>query len=113
MNTSERVKHVGVVLLKLACLLLVIFTFICTLGLLADAFKLIGGKGIGEAVRNSKIIQNPVSASIVGMVITLILQSSSTLISILVGMVAGGSECHFPFTFSFKKYILPSSHSQQ
>ena len=90
MTSMERVEHVAFILFKVGLLLFVIFTFICTLALLADAFKLIGGRGIGEAVKNSRLIQNPVSASIIGMVVTLILQSSSTLISILVGMVAGG-----------------------
>lgn len=89
MDNFQRLRHITLILLKLALLLFVIFMFICTLGLLADAFKLIGGRGIGDAVKNSRLIQNPISASIIGMVITLILQSSSTLISILVGMVAG------------------------
>ncbi|KAI1730318.1 na+/Pi-cotransporter domain-containing protein [Ditylenchus destructor] len=90
METLEKVEHVAWIILKLIALLMVIFAFICTLGLLSDAFKLIGGKGIGDAIKKSDVIQNPISASIVGMVITLILQSSSTLISVLVGMVAGG-----------------------
>ena len=105
MTTIQRAERIACVIFKLVLLLFVIFIFICTLGLLAEAFKLIGGKGIGkkllnnkivliwfsgQAVKNNKFIQNPVSASIIGMVITLVLQSSSTLISILVGMVAGG-----------------------
>ncbi|KAE9548756.1 hypothetical protein FO519_008029 [Halicephalobus sp. NKZ332] len=42
-----------------------------------------------ETIKNSKVIQNPISAAIIGMVVTLVLQSSSTLISLLVGMVSG------------------------
>uniref|UniRef100_A0A914CH60 Sodium-dependent phosphate transporter n=1 Tax=Acrobeloides nanus TaxID=290746 RepID=A0A914CH60_9BILA len=70
--------------------LLVIFAFICSLSLLADSLKLIGGRGLGSVIKNSDIIQNPISASIIGMIVTIILQNSSTLNSILVGMIAGG-----------------------
>ncbi|KAE9552277.1 hypothetical protein FO519_004523 [Halicephalobus sp. NKZ332] len=74
---------------KSIILFLILFTFISTFSLLSQAFKLIGGRGLGNTIKSSKIIQNPVSASIIGMIVTLILQSSSTLISILVGMVSG------------------------
>uniref|UniRef100_A0A1I7ZGU3 Na/Pi cotransporter n=1 Tax=Steinernema glaseri TaxID=37863 RepID=A0A1I7ZGU3_9BILA len=50
---------------------------------------LIGGRGLGNVINNSSLIQNPISAAIIGMVVTLILQSSSTLMSVMVGMVAG------------------------
>jgi sodium-dependent phosphate cotransporter len=45
---------------------------------------------MGHTIKTSPLIQNPVSASILGMMITLVLQNGSTLVSILVGMIASG-----------------------
>lgn len=64
------------------------YGMLCRVGLYINIYK--NYKYLGDAIKKSDVIQNPISASIVGMVITLILQSSSTLISVLVGMVAGG-----------------------
>ncbi|KAH7714787.1 hypothetical protein AAVH_17847 [Aphelenchoides avenae] len=93
LSTSEKVEQILWIILKVIGVFVVIFAFICSLALLTDAFKLIGGQGIGRAVRNNRFIQNPISASIIGMVITIILQSSSTLVGLLVAMIAGGSKC--------------------
>lgn len=90
LSTSEKVEQILWIILKVIGVFVVIFAFICSLALLTDAFKLIGGQGIGRAVRNNRFIQNPISASIIGMVITIILQSSSTLVGLLVAMIAGG-----------------------
>uniref|UniRef100_A0A914DIV8 Sodium-dependent phosphate transporter n=2 Tax=Acrobeloides nanus TaxID=290746 RepID=A0A914DIV8_9BILA len=99
-NNSEKVwkkltsKEKAMRVLKLSSIivfiLLMIFAFICSLSLMADSLKLIGGRGIGSVIKSSNIIKNPVSASMVGMLITVVLQSSSTLTSVLVGMIAGG-----------------------
>uniref|UniRef100_A0A914E840 Uncharacterized protein n=1 Tax=Acrobeloides nanus TaxID=290746 RepID=A0A914E840_9BILA len=86
----EKAIRVLSIITKLFGICFVIFGFICTLALLADAFKLIGGRGVGRTIQSSRFIQNPISASIIGMVITLLIQSSSTLSSVLVGMIAGG-----------------------
>ncbi|KAI6234525.1 hypothetical protein M3Y99_00805000 [Aphelenchoides fujianensis] len=90
LSTGQKVQRVVGVFLKIGVLFTIIFCFICSLGLLTDAFKLIGVRGIGHTIKSSSLIQNPVSASILGMMSTLVLQNGSTLVSILVGMVASG-----------------------
>jgi sodium-dependent phosphate cotransporter len=87
MSTKEQIEHVFMILFKIFLLLLIVFLFICTLGLLSDAFQLIGGKGLGNTIKKSQFLQNPISATIIGMVISLVLQSSSTLISLLVSCI--------------------------
>lgn len=82
LSTSEKVEQILWIILKVIGVFVVIFAFICSLALLTDAFKLIGGQGIGifsrsfpdsiirrglgRAVRNNRFIQNPISASIIG-----------------------------------------------
>uniref|UniRef100_A0A1I7ZXN9 Na_Ca_ex domain-containing protein n=1 Tax=Steinernema glaseri TaxID=37863 RepID=A0A1I7ZXN9_9BILA len=89
LSATEKAVHILEVALKFVGILFVLYLFICSLNLLAEAFKLIGGRGLGNVINNSSLIQNPISAAIIGMVVTLILQSSSTLMSVMVGMVAG------------------------
>ncbi|KAI6205965.1 hypothetical protein M3Y94_00851700 [Aphelenchoides besseyi] len=89
MSVAEKTEQILSIVLKLFILLIIIFGFICTLGLLADAFKLIGGRGLGNLIKHSPLLMNPISATIIGMIASLILQSSSTLISVLIGMIAG------------------------
>lgn len=64
LSPTQKAKRISGVVLKLVFLLAIIFTFICTLNLLTDAFKLIGVRGIGKTIKTSSLIQNPVSASI-------------------------------------------------
>ncbi|CAD5208696.1 unnamed protein product [Bursaphelenchus xylophilus] len=90
LSATQKALRILLVILKLKILLLIIFCFICTLNLLTDAFKLLGVKGVGMTIKTSPLILNPVSASIIGMLCTLLFQNGSTLVSILVGMVASG-----------------------
>uniref|UniRef100_A0A7E4WCN4 Na+/Pi-cotransporter n=1 Tax=Panagrellus redivivus TaxID=6233 RepID=A0A7E4WCN4_PANRE len=89
LTTTEKLATVVQCAAKLATMFLIVFTFVITLGLLSTVFNLIGGIGIGKVIKNSPVIQNPVSAAIIGAVLTVILQSSSTLLSILVGVISG------------------------
>ncbi|CAD5205988.1 unnamed protein product [Bursaphelenchus okinawaensis] len=90
LSNWQKTKRVVLVIVKLCTLLSVICCFICTLNLLTDAFKLLGVKGVGMTIKTSPLILNPVSASLIGMMCTLLFQNGSTLVSILVGMVASG-----------------------
>lgn len=51
MSKFEQAEQVVSILFKIILLLLIVFGFVCTLGLLSDSFKLIGGKGLGLYVR--------------------------------------------------------------
>lgn len=61
-----------------------LYAFLFGLGLMGDSFKVLGGKSAGDMFSS---IDNPVSGLMVGLLATVLLQSSSTTTSIIVGMV--------------------------
>jgi sodium-dependent phosphate cotransporter len=68
------------ILMALSCL----YGFLFGLGLMGDAFKVLGGKTAGDMFTS---ISNPVAGLMVGIVATVLVQSSSTSTSVVVGMV--------------------------
>ncbi|XP_064651218.1 sodium-dependent phosphate transport protein 2B-like [Lineus longissimus] len=66
-----------------------LYLFICSLDILSSAFRLLGGKAAGQTFANNEILQNPVAGLMVGVLATVLLQSSSTTSSIIISMVAG------------------------
>ncbi len=75
-------------LLKILCILVCLYFFICSLDLLATAFRLVGGRNTGQVFAQSDLMQNPVVGVMLGLLATVLVQSSSTTTSIIVGMVA-------------------------
>jgi sodium-dependent phosphate cotransporter len=65
-----------------------LYLFVCSLSFLADGFRLVAGKDAGEVFRNSDLFNNPVAALMVGVLATVLVQSSSTSTSIVITMVA-------------------------
>ncbi|GFR90289.1 sodium-dependent phosphate transport protein 2B [Elysia marginata] len=72
---------------KIACLLCLLWMFVCSLDCLSSAFRLLGGKVAGEALASSVLLSNPVAGVMIGVLATVLVQSSSTATSILVSMV--------------------------
>lgn len=66
--------------------------FICSLSVLSDAFRLLGGRAAGEVFKESELLRNPVCGLMIGVLSTVLLQSSSTSTSILVSLVAANSK---------------------
>lgn len=89
-NLSRRDKcckilqNVGKMIFILACL----YLFIASLSFLADGFRLLAGKKAGEFFRYSAVFNNPVAGLMVGVLVTVLVQSSSTSTSIIITMVA-------------------------
>ncbi|XP_068670838.1 sodium-dependent phosphate transport protein 2B-like [Montipora foliosa] len=83
-----RVKRVFLVTLKIILLLGLLYLFICSLDFLSSAFRLLGGKTAGEVFSRDKILSNPVAGLMIGILATVLVQSSSTTTSIVVSMVA-------------------------
>ncbi|XP_070569853.1 sodium-dependent phosphate transport protein 2B-like [Ptychodera flava] len=83
-----RVIRDGVI--KVALLLGLLYLFICSLDFLSSAFRLLGGKTAGEAIGSSIVATNPICGLMVGVLATVLVQSSSTTTSIVVSMVASG-----------------------
>ncbi|KAH9515787.1 hypothetical protein Btru_012006 [Bulinus truncatus] len=76
------------VVLRFGLLLGILYFFVCALGLLEDSFQLLGGRAAGEAFRNSDVLVNPIAGLMIGVLATVLVQSSSTATSIVVAMVA-------------------------
>ncbi|XP_052805215.1 sodium-dependent phosphate transport protein 2A-like [Mya arenaria] len=91
LGTFQRVKHVLLQWFgKAIFLLLLLYVFVCSLDFLSSAFRILGGKTAGGVFTNSEIIKNPVAGLMIGILATVLVQSSSTSTSIIVTMV--GSE---------------------
>lgn len=52
------------------------------------------GKAAGDIFQENKVLSNPLAGLVIGMLVTLLVQSSSTSSSIVVSMVSSGSEHH-------------------
>lgn len=59
---------------------------------MSAAFQLLGGKAAGKALTESEIVNNPVGGLMMGVMVTVLVQSSSTSTSIIVSMVGAGGE---------------------
>ncbi|KAK7103201.1 sodium-dependent phosphate transport protein 2B-like [Littorina saxatilis] len=90
LNTKEKWIRGIMYPVKLILVLGFLYLFICSLDFLSSAFKLLGGKKAGEVFRNSDILTNPVAGLMMGVLVTVLVQSSSTSTSIIISMVAAG-----------------------
>ncbi|KAM7158369.1 sodium-dependent phosphate transport protein 2B [Molossus nigricans] len=73
---------------KFALLLGFLYLFVCSLDVLSSAFQLVGGKMAGKFFSNNSIMSNPLAGLMIGVLVTAMVQSSSTSTSIIVSMVA-------------------------
>ncbi|XP_070546832.1 sodium-dependent phosphate transport protein 2B-like [Ptychodera flava] len=73
---------------KVVLLLALLYMFICSLSFLSAAFRLLGGKTAGEAFSSNAVLSNPICGLMIGVLATVLVQSSSTTTSIVVSMVA-------------------------
>ncbi|EYC03513.1 hypothetical protein Y032_0093g2633 [Ancylostoma ceylanicum] len=74
--------------LRFVAICIILFLYICSLSNLSTAFSLLGSRGLGKAIKASPLINDPISAVVVGMLATVVLQSATTTTNVLVGMVA-------------------------
>ncbi|XP_067314185.1 sodium-dependent phosphate transport protein 2A [Pseudorasbora parva] len=77
-------------LLRVPLLLLLLYGFVCSLDILSSAFQLAGGKVAGDIFKDNAILSNPVAGLMVGILVTVLVQSSSTSTSIVVSLVSSG-----------------------
>ena len=85
------VKNVVPVFIRILSLLTCLYFFICSLSFLSDSFRILGGKNIGALFSNSELLTNPVVGLMIGVLVTVLVQSSSTSTSIIVGLVSAGA----------------------
>ncbi|CAF0771665.1 unnamed protein product [Brachionus calyciflorus] len=91
-NKPEQHKAIRIlkIVLKTLGLLLCLYSFIVSLDLMSSSFRLIGGKYASEAFQSNVILTNPVAGLVIGVIVTVVVQSSSTSTSIIVSMVSSG-----------------------
>ncbi|XP_006771100.1 PREDICTED: sodium-dependent phosphate transport protein 2B [Myotis davidii] len=73
---------------KFLLLLGFLYLFVCSLDVLSSAFQLVGGKMAGKFFSSNSIMSNPLAGLMIGVLVTAMVQSSSTSTSIIVSMVA-------------------------
>eukprot|EP00127_Corallochytrium_limacisporum_P005152 Clim_evm58s199 gene=Clim_evmTU58s199 len=73
-------------IIKLGLVLGFLYVFVIALGLLSDAFKILGSKTAGSAFRQNDIFDNPIAGLMLGVLVTVLVQSSSTSTSIIISM---------------------------
>ncbi|XP_048023232.1 sodium-dependent phosphate transport protein 2A [Megalobrama amblycephala] len=83
-------KHILINICKIPLLLLFLYMFICSLDILSSAFQLAGGRVAGDIFKDNAVFSNPVAGLVVGILVTVLVQSSSTSTSIVVSLVSSG-----------------------
>ncbi len=73
---------------RVIALMAVLYTFLVSIGMLGKAFKLFGGGMIDGLIADAS---NPLIGLFVGILVTSLVQSSSTTTSLVVAMVGGGT----------------------
>ncbi|CAH2299935.1 sodium-dependent phosphate transport 2B isoform X1 [Pelobates cultripes] len=90
MNTKQHIVSVLLGTTKLILLIALLYFFVCSLDVLSSAFQLVGGKAAGDIFKNHSVLTNPVAGLVIGVLVTVLVQSSSTSTSIVVSMVSSG-----------------------
>ena len=75
-------------LLQVVLLLLILYVFLTSIELISGTFKLLG-KGFAEGLVSAT--SNPFGGLLIGVLATSLVQSSSTVTSLIVGLVASGA----------------------
>ncbi|XP_071167264.1 sodium-dependent phosphate transport protein 2B-like [Mytilus edulis] len=88
MSNKERIKWFITSFGKAIGLLALLYTFVCTLDFLSSAFRLLGGKAVGEALSSSVLASNPIAGLMIGVLSTVLVQSSSTSTTVVVSMIS-------------------------
>jgi solute carrier family 34 (sodium-dependent phosphate cotransporter) len=88
----QKTRHIGIHWIGQPFLVIsLLYLFICSLDFLSSAFQLLGGKVAGRVFVENPFLANPICGLMIGLLSTVLLQSSSTSTSITVTMVASGS----------------------
>ncbi len=88
MKRGKMYKHTRDIILKVVALMGLLYLFLLSIELIGSAFKLFGS-GLAEQLLQST--SSPLEGLFIGILVTSLVQSSSTVTSIVVGMVGGGA----------------------
>ncbi|KAK2145286.1 hypothetical protein LSH36_690g03046 [Paralvinella palmiformis] len=90
MTTGKKVMKVLTIILGICTALGLLYIFICSLDVLTSSFQLLTGRIASSTFSNSVILNNPIAGLMLGVLVTVLLQSSSTSTSIVVTLVGSG-----------------------
>lgn len=88
LDSCGKVKRALRLTIKIIGIHFFLYVFIISLNLLSQAFRLLGGKTAGGVMSNHELMKNPLTGLMIGILATVLMQSSSTSTSIIVTMVA-------------------------
>uniref|UniRef100_A0A6A7FVX6 Sodium-dependent phosphate transporter n=3 Tax=Hirondellea gigas TaxID=1518452 RepID=A0A6A7FVX6_9CRUS len=86
MSSKQMVLAVLKNTLKISVAICLLYLFVCSLNFLSNSFRLIAGRTTGSVLQN-EYISNPIVGLMIGILVTVLVQSSSTSTSIIVSMV--------------------------
>uniref|UniRef100_A0A5F8GZJ0 Sodium-dependent phosphate transport protein 2B n=2 Tax=Monodelphis domestica TaxID=13616 RepID=A0A5F8GZJ0_MONDO len=87
-DTAEKITAGFQRVFKVILLLGLLYLFVCSLDILSSGFQLVGGKMAGEIFRDDSVLTNPLAGLMIGVLVTIMVQSSSTSSSVIVSMVS-------------------------
>ncbi|XP_022104733.1 LOW QUALITY PROTEIN: sodium-dependent phosphate transport protein 2B-like [Acanthaster planci] len=88
LSSAKRARFIVLIIVKVILLSGFLYMFICSLDFLSTAFRLLGGVAAGEVLNDHFLLSNPVCGLMIGVLVTVLVQSSSTSTSIVVAMVS-------------------------
>lgn len=77
-------------LVRIPSLIFLLYIFICSLDFLSTAFRLVAGRAAGSIFQQNDLLSSPIVGLMIGVLFTVLVQSSSTCTSVIVSMVASG-----------------------
>jgi hypothetical protein len=90
MSKKEKFFYLLNILIRILIFIFSLYIFIITLDLMTSAFTLLTRSTFGQIFKSRLFLKNPIISLMFGIIITTILQSSSTVTSIIVSMVGSG-----------------------
>jgi sodium-dependent phosphate cotransporter len=81
-------RHLQGTAIRVVALVVVLYGFLVSIGLIGNAFKMFSGGFVGELIQSAS---NPVIGLFVGILVTSLVQSSSTTTSLVVALVGSGA----------------------
>ena len=84
-------QRVASPILKTLGIIAALYLFVCSLTFLSTAFRILGGRNLSNLFQNSDILSNPIVGIMIGILVTVAVQSSATSTSIIVALVSAGA----------------------
>lgn len=112
LDCKAKIKRVCVDwLLRPICIITLLYFFVCSLDLMSSSFRLLGGREAGQVLSENELLNNPICGLMLGILVTVLVQSSSTSTSIVVSIVSAGCKWHsnfYPLAVGWMPTTIPS-----